>query len=136
MTLPEIAGTIPQWITAVGISTLIIAYWRRGVAMKGLSNEASKDIRDHYAKEVAALRDELRICEEECADRLELADMKIKKLSDELWGEKRQRVAEQISLINVIVSSVDAPQLRAVLRTLESVQMAMRLEKGLEGDGE
>lgn len=135
MTLPEIVGTVPQWITASLMGTILIAYWRRGVAMKGLSNESSRDIRDHYAKEVAALRDELRICEEECADRLELADMKIKKLGDELWGEKRQRVTEQISLINVIVSSVDAPELKAVLKTLESVQMAMRLERGLEANG-
>ena len=132
MTPPELLGTVPQWITATGVISIIIAYWRRGVALKGLSNTNEAHIRDHYAKEVASLRDELRICEEECADRLELADMKIRKLDQDLWGEKRQRVAEQISLINVVVASVDAPELKSILKTLESVQMAMRIEKGLE----
>lgn len=135
MTPPELLGTVPQWITATGIVTIIVAYWRRGVALKGLQNTDSANIRDHYAREVAALRDELRICEEECADRLDLAGQKIKKLDQELWGEKRQRVAEQISLINVIVASVDAPELKSILRSLESVQMAMRIERGLEENG-
>lgn len=134
MTPPELIGTIPQWITAASLVSVLIAYWRRGVALRGLSNTDAANIRDHYAKEVAALRDELRICEEECADRLELADMKIKKLDQDLWGEKRQRVAEQISLINVVVASVDAPELKAILKTLESVQMAMRIEKQLDLD--
>lgn len=134
MTPPELLGTIPQWITAGSLVTIIIAYWRRGVALKGLQNTDSANIRDHYAREVAALRDELRICEEECADRLDLADQRLKKLDKELWGEKRQRVAEQISLINVVLNSVDAPELKAILKTLESVQMAMRIERGM-GEG-
>jgi hypothetical protein len=134
MTPPELLGTIPQWITAGGIVTVIVAYWRRGVALKGLQNTDAANIRDHYAREVAALRDELRICEEECADRLDLADQRLKKLDRELWGEKRQRVAEQISLINVVVASVDAPELKAILKSLESVQMAMRLQQQ-SGDG-
>ena len=128
MTPPELLGTIPQWITAGSLVSIIIAYWRRGVALKGLQNTDAANIRDHYAREVASLRDELRICEEECGDRLDAAAQKIKKLDQELWGEKRQRVAEQISLINVIVASVDAPELKAILKSLESVQMAMRLQ--------
>ena len=132
MTPADILGTIPQWISASILAAILMAYWRRGVALKGLSNEAAADIRDHYAKEVQALRDELAKCEQECADRLERADGKIKRLDEELWGEKRQRVAEQISLINVIIASVDAPELKAILKTLESVQMAMRIEQQLD----
>jgi hypothetical protein len=61
---------------------------------------------------------ELHKCEDECAD-------KIKKLHEEMWGEKRQRVTEQISLINVILNSVDAPELKTLMKTLESVQRSL-----------
>lgn len=43
-------------------------------------------------------------------------------LHQELWGDKRQRVQEQISLINTIISTVDAPELKQLLRVLESTE--------------
>lgn len=98
-------------------------------ARQGLHNADEADIRDHYAQEVGELRKELRQCEEECRGKLDAAEKKIRTLDQELWGEKRQRVTEQISLINVIIASVDAPELKAILNTLESVQMAMRIEQ-------
>jgi septal ring factor EnvC (AmiA/AmiB activator) len=106
---------------------------------QSIRNADEADIRDHYAEEVGELRKELKQCEEECRAKLDAADVKldaaqkkIKELDQELWGEKRQRVAEQISLINVIISSVDAPELKAILKTLESVQMAQRIEHQID----
>lgn len=121
----DFVGTLPGWITAGGISTLVIAYWKRGIAVRRLDNEDRADRRDHIAEEMEALRqnikelrDELHACEEQCRQ-------DIGKLTEELWGKKRQRVAEQISLINTILNTVDAPQLKTLLATLESIQVRL-----------
>jgi chromosome segregation ATPase len=140
VTVPqELLGTIPGWITSAGVVAMLglIVRWQLG--LKKLSVEAQQvdvnaaevrskdaaDKRDHIAEEmsalranIATLREELHACEDECAE-------KIKKLHDEIWGEKRQRVTEQISLINVILNSVDAPELKALMKTLESVQRSL-----------
>jgi hypothetical protein len=129
MSPTDFIGTLPGWITALSTSTaagsLIIAYWKRGVKLRQLSNEDRADHRDHIAEEMAALRqnvhnlrDELHRCESQCRE-------EISKLTEEIWGEKRQRVAEQISLINTILNTVDAPQLKTLLATLESIQTRM-----------
>lgn len=55
----ELLGTIPQWITAGGLVTLIAAVLKYKIGWRKLSNEDEADIRDHYAQEVAALRAEL-----------------------------------------------------------------------------
>lgn len=126
---PDFIGTLPGWITAAstttGVAAIIIAYLRRGVSLRGLQNADDADRRDHIAEEmaalranVAALRTELHTCEEECR-------VQIGKLTEELWGEKKQRVAEQISLINIILDSVDAPDLQKLRVTLESIQAGM-----------
>jgi molecular chaperone DnaK (HSP70) len=132
-------GTIPGWITSAGVVAIlgIVVRWQLGlkrfavaaqqvdVSAQEVRTRDDADKRDHIAEEmgelrknVAGLREELHKCEDECAD-------KIKKLHDELWGEKRQRVTEQISLINVILNSVDAPELKALMKTLESVQRSL-----------
>jgi septal ring factor EnvC (AmiA/AmiB activator) len=60
---PDFIGTLPGWITAAstttGVAAIIIAFFRRGVSLKGLQNADSADIRDHYAQEVEALRSKL-----------------------------------------------------------------------------
>ena len=106
----------------------IILRYRQG--MRGLANTDTADIRDHYAEEVKSLRSEVVAARSEVAiARKELADCeeecrtKIREIERELWGEKRQRVAEQISLINLILQSVDAPALKTLLRALESARM-------------
>lgn len=131
MTIPqEIIGTIPGWITSAGVISIlgIVLKWQLGLKKIGLesqqlANADRADARDHIAEEmvalrmnVASLREELHACEEECR-------VHIDKLTQELWGEKRQRVAEQISLINIIINSVDAPELKNLLKALESVKL-------------
>lgn len=60
---PDFLGTLPGWITATstttGVAAIIIAYFRRGVSLRGLANQDHADIRDHYAKEVEAMRAKL-----------------------------------------------------------------------------
>lgn len=126
----ELLGTIPGWITSAGVITILGIVLRYRLGWKKLSieeqataNADRADARDHISEEmvslrenIASLRKELRSCEAECAD-------KIKALQEELWGEKRQRVAEQISFINTILKSVDAPALHTLLEALERSQL-------------
>lgn len=51
----DLLGTIPQWITAAGVSGVIMAYWRRGIQLRGLQNAERGDVRDHLAQEVERL---------------------------------------------------------------------------------
>jgi hypothetical protein len=140
MSIPtELLGTIPGWITSAGVIAIlgIVVRWQLGLRKLSIAaqqvdvnaaevrNKDTADARGHIAEEmkalranVASLRDELHTCEEDCR-------VTVDKLRQEVWGEKRQRVAEQISLINVILSSVDAPQLKTLMKTLESVQRTL-----------
>lgn len=133
--LPSWAGTVPQMITAAGIlsllGTVILALFKLIPALRAQSLESKQQDIEGWREEARGLRTELKECEEEC-------DRRLKKLEEDLWGEKRQRVAEQISLINTIVASVDAPELKTMLRTLESVQSHMMVthETDLAADKE
>lgn len=49
-------GTIPQWLTALGIGTFLVALLRRDVQVRGLKNADVADLRDHYAEELQSLR--------------------------------------------------------------------------------
>jgi hypothetical protein len=150
----ELIGTIPQWITAGGLITIIgyVLLHRRGmrklaieaqqvnINADAIAGQERKDIRDHYAQEVnryamqvVGLREELEACETKCERRIDALEAeherriaklerRNKELLREVWGEKTQRVAEQISLINVILRTVDAPELKTLMKTLESIQ--------------
>jgi flagellar motility protein MotE (MotC chaperone) len=145
---PDITGTIPQWITAGGMVSFlgILAKWHLGqkkiavdalqvrVEAKRVENADAADVRDHLADEVKELRAELRTCEKDCDRRLGIAEARIRALDEELWGEKKQRVAEQISLINVILNSVDAPELKTLLKTFESVKTHLGKRAAVGGE--
>lgn len=105
-------GSIPQWATFL-LVTLAFIKW----------------VVPWHNDELRKLRKEVKDCEEECRNRLH-------KLESDLWGEKRQRVAEQISLINVIIKNADAPELRTMLQMLESVQAHLQNSRALEAEGE
>lgn len=95
MTVPELIGTIPQWITASLMGTIVIAYWRRGVALKGLSNADAADIRGHLAKELERVIDRQRQCEEREAllrERLSAAEDEIRRMKDQLLSYGIDRV--------------------------------------------
>lgn len=78
---------------------------------------------------VEQLRKELHDCEENCRE-------DIKKLNEELFGMRRQNIAEQISFINVLLRSVNSPDLHILLRTLENVQGSLVQAKILTEEGE
>lgn len=77
--------------------------------------------------EVATLRNELHICEEQCRE-------DIKKLHVELFGMRKQHIAEQISFINIIIRSVDSPELNLLRQTLERVQASLEVARVLQQD--
>jgi hypothetical protein len=64
---PDFIGTLPGWITAAstttGVAAVIIAYFRRGVSLKSLSNADGADIRDHYAEELERVTARQHECE-------------------------------------------------------------------------
>lgn len=70
----ELVGTIPQWLTALGIGSFLIALIRRDVQVRGLKNTDTADIRDHYAQEVAALREQLFSMEQHYRQMLQQSD--------------------------------------------------------------
>lgn len=53
---PDLLGTIPGWITSIGIGTIVVTLLRRDVQIKGQKATAEEAIRDHYAEELTALR--------------------------------------------------------------------------------
>ena len=135
----ELLGTIPGWITSGGMIVLVWHFLRHRQAMTGLRNVDENNIRDHYAKEltrntavVEQLRQELKVARDELNDCEEECRRKIKELEEQLWGEKRQRVSEQIALINLILKNVDAPELQTLKDMLERTQTHMLRVQTLE----
>lgn len=138
--MPDILGTLPQWLMVLfsGGAFGLLVKWQLGkgklaidakqveVNAQQISGQERADIRDHYAQEVnryyqqvVGLRDELEECETKCA-------AEIKKLQDDLAGERTQRVTEQITLVRVLLDAVgDSPHLQKFMKALESIQSAM-----------
>lgn len=77
--------------------------------------------------EVQTLRAELHTCEEQCRN-------DIKKLHGELFGMRKQHIAEQISFINIIIRSVESPELQLLRQTLERVQASLETARILQQD--
>lgn len=127
--LPNWAGTIPQWFLFAGVLVTLIKLYP---ALQKQSLDSSAEQVKLYAetcvslrKEVTALTEAVHNCERECA-------AQTKSLMDEIHGQRRQHMQEQISLISAIMQSVDSPQLKSLLRTLESVQVALKVENVLQ----
>lgn len=124
--LPEYVGTIPQW----GMFLVLCGgLWRLVLSTRAQAFTHVDKVAEHYRNEVKVLRDEvsdltnaLRICERNCAEETQ-------SLKDALLGEKSNRIQEQLSLINVILGTVESPELRAMMHTLESVQIAIRSQQ-------
>lgn len=138
MSIPqELLGTIPGWITSAGVIALLGIVLRYRLGSRRLSIEGQKqhdadaaDRRDHIAEEMAALRTNISLLRKELHDCEEQCREQIRDLQEELWGEKRQRVAEQLSLINIILDKVDAPDLQNLRATLESIQVGLKPPMG------
>lgn len=104
------------------MATIVVAYWRRGVALRGLSNADTADIRKHLAEELERVTDRQRQCEEREAvlrQRLGMAEDEIRQMKDKLLAYGIDRVihlGEQ--------GHIDAPH---------SVAAARRLKDSTEG---
>lgn len=138
--MPDILGTLPQWIAAISTTGALGLFIKLYLGNRKLTIEAKQvdvnaqqvsgteraDIRDHYAQEVnryyqqvIGLRDELDKCERDCA-------AKIRKLENDLAGERTARVTEQITLVRVLLDAVgDSPHLQKFMKALESIQSTM-----------
>lgn len=102
---------ITGWITSGGIITLVGLWWRRDVALRKISSSEAGDLRDLYAKELAAVRAEraqdreealnvekhLRDMvnqsdkrHEECEAARQLMRKEMDEMHDEIAGLKRQ----------------------------------------------
>lgn len=123
--VPSWAGTAPQWAMFVTLVIAVLKMWptyrKADHDDRRLSMDEAAALRREAAKlreEVRNLGDSLNDCEEECRK-------EIKGLHEEMWGLRKQHIAEQISLINVILKSVDAPELHSLLEVLESLKMRL-----------
>lgn len=56
MGMPEIIGTIPQWLTFGAVTTFAGLLLKHRLGWRGQTLKAEEDMRDHYALEVEALR--------------------------------------------------------------------------------
>lgn len=110
-------GSWPQWLLLVVVALGFIRWlipWRHD--------------------EMRKLRAELNECKVECEKRIVIVEDKAKKVEADLWSEKRQRVQEQISFINIIMQSVENPELKKMLKSLESMEAQIRVKGIIEDE--
>lgn len=108
-------GTVAQIGTLLAVILAVIGAY---VKLKDRGMTHAEVMCAQLTTEVASLRRELHICETQCRE-------DIKKLHEEILGMRKQAVAEQLSFINILLSKVDAPELKALHSTLERVQASL-----------
>lgn len=130
--MEEFAFKWPEWIgspSQFGLLVIVFAaFLRWSLPWRKMSIDEGTQIRKELREELVKVRGEHKVCE----DALRSAQKELGVLRDEVndlenrvAGLRRQHVQEQISLINSIIESVDAPQLKTFLKTLESVQRSL-----------
>lgn len=126
--MPSWAGNVPAWILVLSLLA-----WVVNSAIKNhpiISQQKIDDrhrIKDSYVSRIQSLERQILEDRERCDREIGLLRDEIGDLQDKIIGIQRQHVQEQISLINSIISSIDAPELKILVRSLESVQAAARL---------
>jgi hypothetical protein len=127
--LPAWAGTVPQWFMLASILITIVKLYP--VVRKQNMEHANVQVKQ-YAETCLALRNDVRVltdkliaCEDNC-------DKEIRKLHEEIFGLQRNNIQSQISLVNAIIQSVDAPELKTMLKSLESVQATLRVSEVIQ----
>lgn len=123
ISLPTWAGSVPQWGL---LATIVLAFFKLWPVLRQQTIDVNNEQVKLYAETCTQLRVELNLLSEKLFNCEDKCDKDIRKLNDELNGMRRQHVQEQLSLINAIIASVDAPQLKVLLTSLESVQLAMQ----------
>jgi hypothetical protein len=128
----DLLGTIPQWLTALGIGSFFVALLRRDVQVRGLRNADTADIRDHYADELKALRDRLDIADKRYLEAMKLADSRWEEsnrrheecvkeredLRDELTGLKRQIIRYSSGKLTILE---EAPESRKAAERVRKI---------------
>jgi branched-subunit amino acid aminotransferase/4-amino-4-deoxychorismate lyase len=131
--MPELFGTLPQWISSAGIIAFIGLYVKYELGRRKLGNDDVFDIRQHYATEVAALRGRLVEVEahyrrmlkdveeqhEECKRDREQLHLVVNGLKSELNGLKRQM--SRYSTDKLVILEDTAPQASKAARRLKEV---------------
>lgn len=118
-------NTLAQVGTFALVLTAIIGAY---VKLKDRGMSHAEVMCETLTSEVASLRKELHECEEKCRT-------DIRKLHEEIFGMRKQNIAEQISFISILLRSVDSPELQILLRSLENVQGSLREANILKEDG-
>lgn len=125
-------GTLAQLGTfGVVLVALIGAYVKlrdRGLThaevVCGQLTKQLSDYKDQADATEKNLRNLLKECEEECR-------RDIKKLHEEIFGMRKNNIAEQIAFINIILDTTDNPSLRTLRATLESISTKLETDRRL-----
>lgn len=117
-------GTVTQIGTFLAVVIALIGAY---VKLRDRGMTHAEVMCGQLTTEVANLRKELHICEEGCRK-------EIKKLHEEIFGMRRQAVAEQLSFINILLNTVDSPELKILRETLERVQGSLIQARMLQQD--
>lgn len=116
--IPDWAGTVPQWFL---FATVLIAAMKLIPVLRQQSMDKETSDVNGLRTELREMRAALKECQDECEAATKEAQKEIRGLHEEMWAMRKQNIAEQISLINIILQSVDAPELRSLLSVLENV---------------
>jgi hypothetical protein len=120
----DLAAIWPDWIgsplQAGSFVVLLVIAVRTSPEWLRLWLQARKERSDRLGKRIADLEAAVEKCQRECEEQKQ--DMR-----DKLEGMHLQKLQEQSSLINAILASIDSPQLKALLHTYESVQVAQKI---------
>ena len=115
-------GTIAQ-LGTLGI--VLVAVIGAYVKLRDRGMTHAEVMCGQLTNEVASLRGELHKCEEECRK-------DIKALHEELFGMRKNHIAEQLAFINILLRSVDSPELSVLRSTLERVQDSLAKTQKLQ----
>lgn len=148
-------GTLPGWITASAVTAILglIVRWQLGlrrlrVDADQVANADEANIRDHYAQEVAALRQQLIDRDERYRAQIERADQrheecarardelrqKLTQVQNRLTGTVRQFVTFQQKVGLAIPPDQRSPEIDAMMENLQPFLDRMAEWNG-NGDG-
>lgn len=111
-------GLVPAWGLFFLVLVALIKAWP---SLQKNSLEHKENRESRYSKRISELEQAVRDCQRECEDHKD-------ELRKEVLGMRRQHLQEQISLVMIIMDSVDNPTLKQLLARLQSTQRSYGLE--------
>lgn len=132
----QMLGTKAGWLPLWGIfGMVLIAFIKVWPQLKQQSIDERLSIKNGYIDRIKGLERDVKECRDQCdADTRQLNEH-ITALQEELYGLRKQHIQEQISFINAITQSVDAPQLKILLQALENGSRALDAARITPVDG-